>query len=106
MLMFLTFPDLDGFSYDSDSKIDRYQKTSCLLRSSFPGHSCRKGVAFASADWAPIASSLFPGDGNARHDEVPVRGETITVSTVSSYEFRSCTAGSYDILLDCCSAHY
>ena len=78
MLTFSTLADLDvlapNFDFDPQMlrlSLDDFSLAPFELPRAFPGTFLSKGNSFGSVDWPPIASSLFPGDGDAHHDEVP-----------------------------------
>ena len=73
--MLLTL-DLDIITSDSDSQMPRssledFTLAPFELPRALPRAFLSEGNNFGSVDWPPTASSLFPGDGNARRDEVP-----------------------------------
>ena len=69
LLMFSTLSDLDVIAPNSTLR-PSFQDFS-LAPFELPRAFLSKGNSFGSMDWPPIVSSLFPGDGNARKDQVP-----------------------------------
>jgi hypothetical protein len=63
-------------NFDFDSQMLRLSLEDFLLAPfelprALPRAFLSEGNSYGSVDWPPTVSSPFPGDGNARHDEVP-----------------------------------
>ena len=78
MLTFLTSADLHllapNFDFDPQTlrlSLDDFSLAPFELPRALPRAFLSEGNSFGSVDWPPFASSLFPGDGDAHHDEVP-----------------------------------
>jgi hypothetical protein len=78
MLTFLTSADLDVLAPNFDSgpqtrrlSLEDFSLAPFEIPRALPRAFSSAGNSFGSVDWPPIASSLFPGDGDAHHDEVP-----------------------------------
>ena len=68
----LTLSDLVFITPDSDSQILRsLLEDLSLARFELSRAFLSEGNSFGSVDWPPIGSLLFPGDRNARNDQVP-----------------------------------
>jgi hypothetical protein len=78
MLTFSTLADLDvltpNFDFDSQTlrlSLEDFSLAPFELPRALPRAFLSEGNSFGSVDWPPIAPSLFPGDGNAHHDDIP-----------------------------------